>query len=74
MQPSPTPISAAISLSWRHQQNVEFGYKWVADHAKAGKRARRQVLMEEYGLKVGDALVADSAAAKHGSSAGLVPS
>jgi mannan endo-1,4-beta-mannosidase len=48
---------------WGHAQDLEFGdHQWVQDHADVGERAGKPVLMEEYGLKVGDALVPDAAA------------
>ena len=49
---------------WGHGNDLEFGEQWVKDHAEAGERAGKPVLMEEYGLKVGDAVVPDGAARK----------
>jgi mannan endo-1,4-beta-mannosidase len=47
---------------WGHAQDLEFGNQWVKDHADAGQRAGKPVLMEEYGLKLGDAVVPDAPA------------
>jgi len=47
---------------WGHAQNLEFGVQWVKDHAAAGQQANKPVLMEEYGLRLGDAVVPDAAA------------
>jgi len=47
---------------WDHAKDLEFGDQWVTDHTAVGKRAGKPVLMEEYGLKLGDAVVPDSAA------------
>jgi mannan endo-1,4-beta-mannosidase len=46
---------------WGHAQDLAFGQQWVKDHADAGRRAGKPVLMEEYGLKLADALVPDAA-------------
>ncbi len=46
---------------WGHQNDLAFGDQWVTDHAKAGERAGKPVLMEEYGLRLGDAVVPDAA-------------
>jgi mannan endo-1,4-beta-mannosidase len=47
---------------WGHAQDLEFGHQWVKDHADAGHRAGKPVLMEEYGLKLGGIVVPDAAA------------
>jgi mannan endo-1,4-beta-mannosidase len=47
---------------WGHATNLELGDQWIADHAKVAARAQKPVLMEEYGLKIGDAIIADQAA------------
>jgi mannan endo-1,4-beta-mannosidase len=49
---------------WGHAADLDFGDQWVDDHASVGKSAGKPVLMEEYGLKMGDAVVPDSAARK----------
>jgi len=46
---------------WGYEKHLEFGEQWVKDHADAGRRAGKPVLMEEYGLKIGDAVVPDAA-------------
>ncbi len=47
---------------WGHNHDLEFGNQWVKDHADAGQRVGKPVLMEEYGLKLDNALVPDAAA------------
>jgi mannan endo-1,4-beta-mannosidase len=47
---------------WGHDKDLEFGDQWVKDHARVGDRIGKPVLMEEYGLKLGDAVVPDGAA------------
>ena len=47
---------------WGHANDLAFGDQWVQDHAKAAERAGKPVLMEEYGLKLGDAVVPDGPA------------
>ncbi len=44
---------------WGHGSELDFADRWIRDHAKAGEQAKKPVLMEEYGLKVGDAVVPD---------------
>ncbi len=46
---------------WDHAEDLEFGDRWVSDHAKIAERAGKPVLMEEYGLKLIDP-VPDAAA------------
>ena len=45
---------------WDHANDLEFGNQWVTDHATAGDRAQKPVLMEEYGLKIVNPVVPDS--------------
>jgi mannan endo-1,4-beta-mannosidase len=46
---------------WGYDKDLDFGNQWVTDHAKVGARAGKPVVMEEYGLKVGDITVPDPA-------------
>ena len=46
---------------WGHENDLEFGEQWVKDHAAVGRHAGKPVLMEEYGLKIGGAVVPDHA-------------
>jgi mannan endo-1,4-beta-mannosidase len=48
--------------NWGHATDLDFGEKWIQDHADIGQRAGKPVVMEEYGLKLGDATVPDAAA------------
>jgi mannan endo-1,4-beta-mannosidase len=47
---------------WGHADDLGFGDQWVKDHAAAGERAGKPVVMEEYGLRIGNAQVPDGAA------------
>lgn len=47
---------------WGHATDLDFGTQWVKDHASIGEQAGKPVLMEEYGLKLGDATVPNGAA------------
>lgn len=47
---------------WGYEKDLQFGDQWIKDHAEAGRRAGKPVLMEEYGIKIGDAVVPDAAA------------
>ena len=47
---------------WGHAADLEFADQWVNDHAAVGQRAGKPVIMEEYGLKLGDAIVPNGAA------------
>jgi mannan endo-1,4-beta-mannosidase len=38
--------------SWGEASDLEFARGWIADHASAGARANKPVLLEEYGLKI----------------------
>jgi mannan endo-1,4-beta-mannosidase len=49
---------------WDHPSDLEFGHEWVNDHATVGARAGKPVLMEEYGLKLGNLIVPDGDARK----------
>ena len=49
---------------WGHDNDLEFGDQWIKDHAKIAERAGKPVVMEEYGLKICDSVVPDSAARK----------
>lgn len=40
----------------------DFGRMWIGEHVAAAQRANKPAVLEEYGLRVGDAGVADSAA------------
>ena len=44
------------------QMNVplEFGVTWISDHVDAGRRANKPVILEEYGIKIGDHEVTSS--------------
>jgi mannan endo-1,4-beta-mannosidase len=44
------------------QMNVplEFGTTWISDHVEAGRRADKPVILEEYGIKIGDQGVTSS--------------
>jgi mannan endo-1,4-beta-mannosidase len=46
---------------WGHDKDLDFGDQWVKDHAEVGRRAGKPVLMEEYGLRIGDTVVPDAA-------------
>jgi mannan endo-1,4-beta-mannosidase len=47
--------------SWGYDKDLDFGNRWVTDHAKVGARAGKPVVMEEYGLKVGTMAVPNTA-------------
>ena len=37
---------------WGLDGNLEFAEQWIVDHITAGKRAKKPVVLEEYGLKI----------------------
>jgi mannan endo-1,4-beta-mannosidase len=48
--------------NWGYTSDLNFAEKWMQDHAAIGQRRGKPVIMEEYGLKLGDATVPDAAA------------
>jgi mannan endo-1,4-beta-mannosidase len=47
---------------WGYARDLRFAEKWIQRHAKAGERAGKPVLLEEYGLRIDGITVANAAA------------